>query len=89
MLDAGMEQLVSFPTQVRGNTLDLVLTNIPDRVQDIKSIRRLGRSDHNMVLSNVTMIGRCEKTAEVLPNWHKANWAEKCRLKLKLVESWG
>jgi hypothetical protein len=25
-----MEQLVNFPTQVKGNTLDLILTNIPD-----------------------------------------------------------
>jgi hypothetical protein len=26
--EASLEQLVTFPTQVRGNTLDLVLTNI-------------------------------------------------------------
>ena len=30
--DAHMEQMVNFQTQVRGNMLDLVLTNIPERV---------------------------------------------------------
>ena len=33
--DAGMDQLVDFPTQVRGNTLDLILTNVPGRVDGV------------------------------------------------------
>jgi hypothetical protein len=36
--EAGMEQLVNFPTQIRGNILDLVLTNIPDGVTEVRSV---------------------------------------------------
>ncbi len=53
--DAGLEQLVTFQTQVRGNILDLLLTNIPDRVSDVKAIGRLGKSDHTMVSFNVSI----------------------------------
>jgi hypothetical protein len=73
--DAGLEQLVTFQTQVRGNILDLLLTNIPDRVSDVKGIGRLGKSDHTMVSSNVLIIRKCVQTTEMLPNWHKANWS--------------
>ncbi len=72
--DAGMEQLINFPTQLRGNILDLVPTNIPDRVQEVKGIGCLGKSDHTMVLFKVIMAGKSEKTAEMIPNWHKADW---------------
>ena len=44
--DMLMSQLVDFSTQVKGNVLDLVLTNMPDRVLDVKEEGRLGRSDH-------------------------------------------
>ncbi len=39
--EAELDQLVNFPTQARGNTLDLLLTNIPDRVIEVKDIGRL------------------------------------------------
>ncbi len=53
--DAGLEQLVTFPTQVRGNILDLLLTNIPDRVSEVKDAGRLGKSDRTMILFSVTV----------------------------------
>jgi len=40
--DAMLEQLITFPTQVRGNILDLVFTNMPERVSDITEEGRLG-----------------------------------------------
>jgi hypothetical protein len=36
--EAGMKQLVNFPTQVRGNIPDLVLTKIPDRVTEVRGV---------------------------------------------------
>ncbi len=70
-----MEQLVTFQTQVRGNILNLLLTNIPDRVSDVKAIGRLGKSDHTMVSFNVSISRKCEQTTEMFPKWHKANWS--------------
>lgn len=38
--------MVSFPTDNKGNILDLVLANNPERVLDILDVRTLGKSDH-------------------------------------------
>ncbi len=40
--DALMEQMVEFKTQVRGNLLDIVLTNVPERVVEVSEGGRLG-----------------------------------------------
>ncbi len=72
--EANLEQLVTFPTQVRGNTMDLLLTNIPDRVMDITDVGRLGRSDHNMILFSVSLKSKADKTEEQVPNWNRADW---------------
>ena len=72
--DTFLEQLVGFPTHVKGNTLDLLLTNIPERVLDIESIGRLGSSDH-MILKIQVAIGKPkEKSDTRIPNWRKADW---------------
>jgi endonuclease/exonuclease/phosphatase family metal-dependent hydrolase len=47
--DALLEQLIDFPTHIKGNCLDLVLTNIPERIFEIKEAGRLGSSDHEMI----------------------------------------
>jgi hypothetical protein len=68
-----MTQLVDFPTQVRGNTLDLVLTNMPDRVPSVEGAGRLGSSDHEMLLLKI----KCENSREVIKevhNWRRAKW---------------
>ncbi len=44
-----LEQFVDFPTQVRGSTLDLILTNIPDIVVEVKEVGRKGENDHVMI----------------------------------------
>jgi hypothetical protein len=43
---AGLHQLVEFPTQIHGNILDLVLTNMPDRIDNVEQAGRLEKSDH-------------------------------------------
>jgi hypothetical protein len=43
--DANLNQLADFPTPVRGNTLDLLLTNVPERVVEPREVGGLGRSD--------------------------------------------
>jgi endonuclease/exonuclease/phosphatase family metal-dependent hydrolase len=45
-INANYEQLVTFPTHNRGNTLDLVLSNCPARIQSVEEAGKLGNSDH-------------------------------------------
>ena len=56
--DKLLEQLVDFGTHVRGNILDLLLTNIPEQVLEVKEAGRLGHSDHSMIL--VTVAGKVD-----------------------------
>ncbi len=44
--EEGLQQLVNFPTHTKGNTLDLLLTNCPDKILEVTDARRVGRSDH-------------------------------------------
>jgi hypothetical protein len=72
--ETSTEQLVTFPTQVKGDTLDLVLTNIPHRVLDVEDLGRLGTSDHSMIQLQLSVSKKGTKTVEMVPNWFKADW---------------
>ncbi len=77
VLEAMEEQLMSqqvlFPTQVSGNILDLVITNIPERIVDIYPGDRLGGSDHTAIHLSISMeIQRPEP--KTVFNWFKANF---------------
>jgi hypothetical protein len=71
--DKSMEQLVDFPTQVKGNTLDLVITNIPERVSEVFEAGRLGKSDHSIIITRVS-IGVSLEDEKSLPDWRRADW---------------
>ena len=69
-----LEQLVDFGTHIKGNTLDLVLTNIPERVLNVEECGRLGHSDHSMIMVTVAVSsGGGTKEKEQL-NWAKGDW---------------
>ena len=65
--EAAMEQLVEFATQVRGNRLDLVISNIPERVMDLKEEGRLGSSDHDMISVQIG-VGPMPDATKVIKN---------------------
>ena len=69
MEDRLMTQMVDFSTQVRGNILDLVITNMPERVLEVREEGRLGESDHVMIVSEMA-VGKEFST----PAW--APWTE-------------
>ena len=71
--DAMLEQLITFPTQVRGNILDLVFTNMPERVSDITEEGRLGQSDHSLIMLKVSSDSGPEVIKQVR-NWRRADW---------------
>jgi len=71
--DRMMEQLVEFPTQVKGNTLDLVITSIPERIEEVCEAGRLGKSDHTVIVTKVS-IGVSLEEEKPQPDWRRANW---------------
>ena len=74
--EAMLEQMVNFHTHVRGNKLDLLLTNIPERIINVEDVGRLGHSDHVMILSTVTMADSAPSRKVDQLDWAKANWDE-------------
>jgi hypothetical protein len=73
--EAELEQFVNFPTQVRRNTLDLILSNAPDRFFEVKDVRRLGKSDHVIIQASLDICALETKTMENIPHWARADWA--------------
>ena len=70
-----MEQLVTFSTHTRGNRLDLLLTNVPERVLDVQKAGRLGHSDHTMILARLSINNQEEVTDQKTQlEWRRANW---------------
>ena len=67
--DSLMTQMVEFVTHTKGNTLDLVLTNIPERITDVQDVGRLGRSDHVMIMTKVSVKKEQKTEREGLPAW--------------------
>jgi hypothetical protein len=65
--DQLLVQMVEFSTHNRGNILDLVLTNIPERVIVFTDNSRLGRSDHVMLMVSV-QVGKVQQPAKKVKN---------------------
>ena len=61
--DQLLVQLVDFPTHIKGNCLDLIITNIPERVTEVYDAGRLGRSDHVMI-SMLVQVGQIPQTTK-------------------------
>ena len=73
--EAMMEQLVDFPTHTRGNILDVILTNVPERIFDVEDVGRLGKSNHCMLSAKVNIASKEPVKYSPRQNWAKANWA--------------
>ena len=70
--EANMVQLVHFPTHNKGNTLDLVLSNCPDKIFSIQNEGNLGNSDH-CILSIELTVQRPKLIKKRTKNWSKAD----------------
>lgn len=72
--ERGFEQIVDFPTHLRGNILDLVLTDRPDKISSVTSAGRLGRSDHEALLIEIDIWKPVKEKGEQVKMWGKADW---------------
>ncbi len=71
----GLEQLVTFPTHIRGNVLDLVLTDVPEKVRSVTAAGRLGRSDHEIIMIELDTRRPAATQEGTVPDWGKAEWS--------------
>jgi hypothetical protein len=77
-MDQQLAQLINFATHVKGNTLDLLLVNCPERILSVNTAGRLGKSDHEIILFEavVTKIGSQKKECNERLNWKRATYEE-------------
>ena len=71
--EAGAEQMVTFPTHVKGNVLDLVITNCPGSILSISDAGRLGKSDHCCLLIETTVRFGKNISKTTRQDWRKAD----------------
>ncbi len=69
-----LEQIVDFPTHIKGNCLDLILTNMCERLYAVTNVGRLGSSDHVMISCSIVINDDDVDTAKTTINWRKADW---------------
>ena len=75
-IERGMEQMVSFSTHIKGNTLDLVLVDRTGSVNSVAPLGRLGRSDHEILWIEVANSEKLKPEKKYVKNWRKADWNE-------------
>ena len=68
-------QLLNFPTRAN-TTLDLVLTNIPDKVNNMQGFDDILNTDHKLISFDLSLeIQKKPKVKRLVYNFKKANWA--------------
>jgi hypothetical protein len=68
-----LEQIVDFPTHIKGNCLDLILTNMRDRLYDVTDVGRLGSSYNVMISCSIVINDDYVDTAKTTINWRKVD----------------
>ena len=70
--DTGLIQIVDIPTR-KDNTLDLIITNLPNQVQRVEVIP--GLSDHDIVFTEFALAPiKLKQKPRATPLYKKANW---------------
>ena len=77
-------QMVDFPTHIKGNCLDLIVTNMPEKIDNICEVGRLGRSDHCKLQFDLRIDSKFESSRRRMANWKRANWD---RIRIGLEET--
>ena len=100
MEGACLTQMVECVTHTKGNILDLLITNSPDKVINVDDGGRLGKSDHCII--NIEIMANPRKISVTCKrhNWCKAdivelrqqlsgtNWRETLGVNTSIEEKW-
>ena len=76
MEDEYMTQHVDGPTHINGNVLDLVITRDDEMVESVTMEGRLGKSDHEMILTRLKTRFTKETRSVFMRDYSKANYRE-------------
>ena len=68
-IDNNFEQLIHFPTHIRGNILDLVFTNRPENVLNVESLGNLSTSDHSILSVEIVFRSKFNSSNEFIEDW--------------------
>ena len=74
--DTFLEQQVKEATHINGNRLDLVLTNITERIQEVRLDGRLGQSDHEILAVKVKCGREKKRPVQRYKDFNRANYRE-------------
>jgi hypothetical protein len=77
--EEGLKQLVSFPPHVKGNVLDLLITNCSDRIINVAVECRLGKGDHCILNIEIECCIHQTQQETIRYNWRKADVTKKGR----------
>ncbi len=72
-IDNNFEQLISFPTHLRGNTLDLLFSNKPENILHIESLGNLSTSDHSIIAVDLLFNSKYNFSTEFINDWKNGN----------------
>ena len=74
VMSKDLTQIINFPTHLKGNILDLVLTDLPSEIISARCEGRLGKSDHSIIMIETNVTLNQSETSQKVPQWHKANF---------------
>ena len=75
-LERGLEQYVTEPTHTSGNVLDLILCDREGLINSVRTLGRLGKSDHEMIAFEVKVEPKRAGTQRPSLNYAKANFSK-------------
>ena len=68
-----LEQIINFPTHVKGNILDICLTDRPDRVISCEDIGNLANSDHSVIRLEIDFCPKFNKSVQKVRDWRRGD----------------
>jgi Endonuclease-reverse transcriptase len=72
--EEGLVQLVDFQTHKKGNKLDLILSNCPEKVISVTDEGCLGRSDHSLILLKLEINAKFKMPQSQIVCWKKGRY---------------
>ena len=68
-----MKQTIDFPTHVKGNTLDVCFTDIPDSLISCENIGNLGNSDHAIIKLEIDFCPSFNESCQKVRDWRRGD----------------
>ena len=79
--DVFLHQLINFHTRptselTKGNILDLLMCNYPEKIENVEDIGPIGNSDHTCIKFEILTTTPKIKSVQLVPDFQKANFNE-------------